>query len=109
MLRILWCTDSTRNSDPDDVSELSDIEVEACCRGLGELPLDRDTGNGTFHSGLVMTPTTASRYTCRSVPDIDWFCWPLSIPSSPTHHLLRMFIRRSKSSGRIFLQDESSR
>ena len=106
MFRILWCTDSMRNSEPEEVSELSETEVEACFKGLGEPVLDCELGNGTFHSGRVIMPTTASKYTGRSVPDIDWLCLPLSIDSSPVHHLLRMDTRRSKSSARKLLQEE---
>jgi len=44
-------------------------------------------------------PTTASRYTGLSVPDMDWLCLPFSMSSNPVHHLLSMFTRRSRSSG----------
>ena len=105
MFRMLWCIDSRRKSEPDDRSELSDMEVEACCNDFGRLSLGWDNGNAILHSGRVMIPTTASKYTGRSVPEIDWLCFPLSISNNPVHHLLRMLTRRSKSSGLRLLQE----
>lgn len=107
MFRMLWWIDSTKKSDPDepDPSEVSDTEVDAYFNESAGPLLRCAVGNGMRHSGRVMMPTTASRYTGRSVPEIDWLCFPLSISSIPTHHLLRMFTRRSKSSGLRFLHD----
>lgn len=111
IFRILWWIDSRRKSEPDepdepdDPSELSDRGVEACCSDFGRLSLRWDVGKATLHSGRVMMPTTASKYTGRSVPEMDWLFFPLSISSKPVHHLLRMFTRRSKSSGLKLLQE----
>jgi hypothetical protein len=63
--------DSRRKSELDEPSELSDIEVEACCNELGGFPSDGNEGKGILHSGRVIMPITASRYTGLSVPDID--------------------------------------
>lgn len=52
-----------------------------------------------------MMPDIPSKMAGRSVPDIDWLLRPWSNSINPVHHLLRIFARRSKSSGRKVLLD----
>lgn len=68
--------DSTRKSDPEepDPSDVSDTEVDAYFNESAGPPFCCAVGNGIRHSGRVIMPTTASRKTGLSVPDIDWLC-----------------------------------
>ena len=54
---------------------------------------------GNVHSGLTIRDVTASRIAGRSLPVTDSPCLPLSISNNPVHHLLRMTVLRSRSSG----------
>lgn len=99
VFRTLWCTDSDRKSDSAEA-----IDVDECDLGSELLSIKGAYGEGCArHSGLSMIPTIAWRICGLSDPEIDWLFLPLIISSNPVHHLFKMLVRRSRSSGLILV------
>lgn len=102
MFRMLWCIDSMRKSVPVDSRDV--LELEIGVRTLRAVSVEDDDDDvckvGIRHSGLIMMPTMASKNTGLSTPLKDWLVLPLRTSRSPVHHLFKIFIRLSRSSGR---------